>query len=84
MIKPSFYDAIIGHYYRTVEKKNESQTISKGKRPLKMPENYDFSVRNVDWGSYKNDYLLRTDAVWEKTKMMDLFYSALEARPSGA
>ena len=39
-----------------------------------MPKNYDFSVRNVDWGSYKNDYLLRTDAVWEKTKLMDMFY----------
>ena len=39
-----------------------------------MPKNYDFSVRNVDWNSYKNDYLLRTDAVWEKTKLMDFFY----------
>ena len=39
-----------------------------------MPKDYDFSVRNVDWGSYKNDYLLRTDAVWEKSKLMDMFY----------
>ena len=27
-------------------------------RPLKMPEGYDFSSRKVNWGSYKNDYLL--------------------------
>ena len=73
-MRPSFYDSIIGHYYRSVEKRDESQTISKGKRPLKMPKDYDFSVRNVDWGSYKNDFLLRTDAVWEKSKLYDMFY----------
>ena len=39
-----------------------------------MPKNYDFSVRNVDWSQYKNDYILRTDAVWEKTKLLDMFY----------
>ena len=39
-----------------------------------MPKDYDFSVRNVDWKSYKNDFLLRTDAVWEKTKLYDMFY----------
>ena len=39
-----------------------------------MPKDYDFSVRNVDWKSYENDYLLRTDAVWEKSKLMDMFY----------
>ena len=22
--------------------------------------------KDVDWNEYKNDYLLRTDAVWEK------------------
>ena len=40
-----------------------------------MPEEYDFSVRNVNWKDYKNDYILRTDAVWEKTKLKDYFYS---------
>ena len=25
----------------------------KGKRPLKMPKNYDFSVRGVNWKEYK-------------------------------
>ena len=40
--------------------------VQKGRRPLKMPKNYDFSVRNVNWLDYSKDYLLRTDAVWEK------------------
>eukprot|EP00351_Strombidinopsis_sp_SopsisLIS2011_P001791 CAMPEP_0116879046 /NCGR_PEP_ID=MMETSP0463-20121206/10794_1 /TAXON_ID=181622 /ORGANISM="Strombidinopsis sp, Strain SopsisLIS2011" /LENGTH=90 /DNA_ID=CAMNT_0004527871 /DNA_START=116 /DNA_END=388 /DNA_ORIENTATION=- len=40
-----------------------------------MPKNYDFSVRNVDWKQYKDDYLLRTDAVWERSKMLDIFYT---------
>mmetsp|Transcript_17524 Transcript_17524/g.29551 ORF Transcript_17524/g.29551 Transcript_17524/m.29551 type:complete len:165 (+) Transcript_17524:163-657(+) len=39
-----------------------------------MPKGYDFSVRNVDWSEYKNDYILRTDAVWEKSKLMDVFH----------
>jgi len=40
-----------------------------------MPKNYNFSVRNVDWRAYRNDFLLRTDAVWERNKLMDVFYS---------
>ena len=47
----------------------------KGRRPLKMPKNYDFSVRNVNWRDYKNDFLLRTDAIWERSKLFDIFYS---------
>lgn len=39
-----------------------------------MPKDYDFSVRNVDWRQYKDDYILRTDAVWEKSKLLDMFY----------
>ena len=31
-----------------------------------MPKNYDFGVRGVNWNEYKEDYLLRTDAIWEK------------------
>jgi hypothetical protein len=50
-----------------------------GLRPLKMPENYDFSQRKVDWNSYKKDYLLRTDAVWEKSKLFAYFYSVFKA-----
>ena len=52
-----------------------STTFAKGKRPIKMPKDYDFKVRNVDWKEYKRDYLLRTDAVWEKSKLFDHFYS---------
>ena len=40
-----------------------------------MPDGYDFSVRNVNWKDYKDDYILRTDAVWERSKLMDYFYS---------
>jgi hypothetical protein len=44
-------------------------------RPLKMPMDYDFSSRKVNWGNYKRDYLLRTDAVWEKEKLQTYFYA---------
>lgn len=47
----------------------------KGRRPLKMPKDYDFSVRNVDWKEYAKDFILRTDAVWEKSKLYDIFYA---------
>jgi hypothetical protein len=40
-----------------------------------MPKKYDFSVSNVDWRQYEKDFLLRTDAVWEKTKLRDVFYT---------
>ena len=40
-----------------------------------MPKDYDFSVRNVNWGDYKDDFILRTDAIWEKTMLKDYFYS---------
>ena len=45
-----------------------------------MPKNYDFSVRNTNWSQYKNDYILRTDAVWEKTKLLDLFYTHYKSK----
>ncbi len=48
-------------------------------RPLQMPEKYDFSQRKVDWSKYKKDYLLRTDAVWEKSKLYAYFYSLYKA-----
>jgi hypothetical protein len=50
-----------------------------GLRPLTMPENYDFSQRKVNWKSYSKDYLLRTDAVWEKFKLCSYFYSVYKA-----
>ena len=48
-------------------------------RPLKMPENYDFSVRGVEWKYYEKDFILRTDAVWEKFKLLAMFYSTYKA-----
>ena len=45
-----------------------------------MPKNYDFGVRNVDWNEYKTDYILRTDAVWEKSKLMDMFYTHYKSK----
>lgn len=44
-----------------------------------MPKDYDFSVRKVNWNEYKKDYLLRTDAVWEKQKLFDVFYTYYKA-----
>lgn len=46
---------------------------------LKMPEDYDFNTRKKDWSKYKPYYLLRTDAVWEKSKLYQYFYSQLKA-----
>lgn len=45
-----------------------------------MPKNYDFGVRNVDWRQYKDDYLLRTDAVWERSKLLDLFHTLYKTK----
>ena len=76
----SVYDKIVETFHEGIEKPaaandSASQQVVKGKRPLKMPKNYDFSVRNVNWKAYKNDYLLRTDAIWERSKLFDVFYS---------
>jgi len=46
---------------------------------LKMPQNYNFDTRKTDWSKYKPYYLLRTDAVWEKSKLYQYFYSQLKA-----
>ena len=73
----SVYDTIIDHLHDNLDKntKTQDKVIPKGRRPLKMPKNYDFSTRGVDWRQYQNDYLLRTDAVWEKSKLLDVFYT---------
>lgn len=73
----SLYDNIVGYLNNNIEKKDIQETpkVTKGRRPLKMPKNYDFSVRNVDWKQYEDDFLLRTDAVWEKSKLLDVFYT---------
>ena len=79
----SVYDRMMDMFHDGIEKKaasgsakgSEAANVARGKRPLKMPKNYDFSTRNVNWNDYRNDFLLRTDAIWEKSKMYDLFYS---------
>ena len=70
------YDRLVRNFAEDNQHKTETKTAySKGKRPLKMPKNYDFKTRKVNWEEYKNDFLLRTDAVWEKQKLKDHFYS---------
>lgn len=73
----SLFDNIVDYLHNNIEKKSKipDQTVQKSRRPLKMPKDYDFSVRNVDWKEYEKDFLLRTDAVWEKSKLLDIFYT---------
>jgi len=73
----STYDNMVDSFHSNIEPVDrvQAQQVRKGRRPLKMPKNYDFSVRNVDWRSYKKDFLLRTDAIWERSKLMDIFYT---------
>ena len=56
-----------------------SSDNSYDERPLEMPENYKFDQRKVNWKSYRNDFLLRTDAVWEKYKLYSYFYSVYKS-----
>lgn len=76
------FDSLIDRLHSSIEKKAEDLAAlpQKTKRPLKMPKNYDFSVRNVDWTQYKDDYVLRTDAVWEKSKLLDIFYTHYKSK----
>jgi len=70
------FESIIDHIKSNIDEKTAvPQAPVKASRPLKMPKNYDFGVRNVNWNQYKNDFILRTDAVWEKSKLLDLFYT---------
>jgi hypothetical protein len=73
----SLYDNIIDYLNENIEKRDKDlhHGVSKANRPLKMPKNYDFSVRNVNWRQYEKDFVLRTDAVWEKSKLLDVFYT---------
>ena len=50
----SLYDNLVDYLNENVEKRNEHETLRrlKGTRPLKMPKDYDFSVRNVAWQQY--------------------------------
>ena len=70
------YDRLANSWTEKAEEaKISEKSYVKGGRPLKMPKDYDFKVRNVNWKEYKHDYILRTDAVWEKTKLLDHFYA---------
>ena len=76
------FDNLIDNFAAGISRRDESKETpaQKTRRPLKMPKNYDFSVRNVDWNEYKSDYVLRTDAVWEKSKLLDLFYTHYKSK----
>ncbi|EGR28984.1 hypothetical protein IMG5_165800, partial [Ichthyophthirius multifiliis] len=39
----------------------------------KMPAGYNFLTRGKNWKEYHNDFILRTDAVWEKQQLYDYF-----------
>ena len=72
----SAFDKLVDDFNSNLPNLGSDKTqIRKGKRPLKMPKNYDFSVRNVNWNDYKKDFILRTDAVWERQKLLDIFYT---------
>jgi hypothetical protein len=80
----SVYDKIVDTLHGDISKEQANsgatpENVIKGRRPLKMPKNYDFSVRNVNWKSYSKDFLLRTDAVWERTKLFDTFYTTYKS-----
>ena len=78
----SIYDHMVERFNSKVEKPDTQRAaqVSRGQRPLKMPKNYDFSVRNVKWREYEKDYILRTDAVWEKSKLYDIFYTIYKSK----
>ena len=78
----SIYDTMIDRFHARVEKPSAARasTENRGQRPLKMPKNYDFSVRNVKWSQYEKDFVLRTDAVWEKSKLYDVFYTIYKSK----
>lgn len=78
----SVYDRFVEKFHAKIDKPDEKQAAQqmRGRRPLKMPKNYDFSVRNVNWDEYEKDYILRSDAVWEKSKLFDVFYTIYKSK----
>ena len=78
----SIYDRMVDRYHQSVDKPQAERAAAeqRGKRPRKMPRGYDFSVRNVKWRDYDKDYILRSDAVWEKSKLMDVFYTIYKSK----
>jgi len=47
----SLYNQLVDNFNSQLEKKTTRapEHLQKSRRPLKMPKDYDFSVRNVDW-----------------------------------
>ena len=76
----SIYDRLVDDYTENMTRRTEAVGERRGQRPLKMPKNYDFSVRNVKWREYEKDYILRSDAVWEKSKLFDIFYTVYKSK----
>merc|ERR1712156_444313 len=73
---------MVERFNNKVEKPDAQRALQekRGQRPLKMPKNYDFSVRNTQWSEYDRDFILRTDAVWEKTQLYDVFYTIYKSK----
>ena len=48
----SIYDTMIERFNSRLDRPSSERAAveQRGQRPLKMPRNYDFSVRNVKWG----------------------------------
>ena len=76
----SVYDVLIENFNSRVDRQGAAATAQRGERPLKMPRNYDFGVRNVKWSQYEKDFILRTDAVWERSKLFDVFYTLFKSK----
>ena len=78
----SIYDLMVERFNNKVEKPDAQRALNekRGQRPLKMPKNYDFSVRNTQWSEYDRDFILRTDAVWEKSQLYDVFYTIYKSK----
>lgn len=78
----SSFEKILNFAYDGISKPDadQAESVKKNRRPLKMPKGYDFGVRNVNWNDYKDDFILRTDAVWEKSKLLDIFYTHYKSK----
>lgn len=78
------YQHLLHNFTSNLPYKTKPQPLTdsprKNRRPLRKPRDYDFSVSQVDWDQYKNDFILRTDAVWEKSKLYDIFYTVYKVR----
>lgn len=49
------------------------------KTVFNCPDGHDFSNKGVDYNKLKDEYILRTDAVWEKQQLRDYFRLYMKA-----